>query len=250
MNSLILYVNSRNRIDTPGSTDTNFFYYFKELVNSTITYTKVSLLSISIPKTYYLVNENSFLVHEGDVTKEFSMPHGNYNIKSFARVLSTLISGGNSPHGFVYNVYTDVTSQLTQPTTGKYTYTIQGNSAQISVLIEVHNTLFEQFGFNRNSVNHFIDNKLVSTNVCNMNRESTLFLHSDMVQNRNENILHEIYATEVESGSFITYNNKVPHLTAKNLANQKGSPSFQLTNEDGEFIDLNGLNLNFTLLLT
>lgn len=86
--------------------------------------------------------------------------------------------------------------------------------------------------------------------MCNMNCESILFLHSDMVQNRNENVFHEIYATATESGSFITYNNIIPQITAKDFPNQKGAASFQLTNEDGKFINLNGMNLNFTLLCT
>jgi hypothetical protein len=89
------------------------------------------------------------------------------------------------------------------------------------VSIQVGSTLFEQMGFNRNSVNYFANNTLMSTNVCTMNKESTLYLHSDLCQNMNDNVLHEIYATETESGSMITYYNIIPEITAKKYTGHK-----------------------------
>ena len=90
----------------------------------------------------------------------------------------------------------------------------------------------------------------MSTNVVNMNRESTLFLHSSLCQNDMNNILHEIYTTGTETGAFITYENKIPDITAKNFTFIHGNSTFCLTNEDDEVINLNSINLNFTLLLT
>ena len=43
-----------------------------------------------------------------------------------------------------------------------------------------------------------------------MNKENTLYLHSDLCQNVNNNILHEIFATETETSSMITYYNIIP----------------------------------------
>lgn len=134
MSSLILYVNSQSCIDTPGSTDSNFYYFFPELANSIIKYKKVSLLSISIPKTYYLVDTNNFFLNERETTIELSMSAGNYNTISSATVLSNLLSS-NSPNSFVYTVSSDISSQLRQSTTGKYTYSIQANDPRASPLL-------------------------------------------------------------------------------------------------------------------
>jgi hypothetical protein len=178
------------------------------------------------------------------------MPHGNYNIIAFAQTLSQVLTSG-STHGFIYNVTSDVGRALTMPITGKYTYTIQANDSLLPVSIEVGLTLFEQFGFERESVNTFDENNsLISPNVVNMNRESTLYLHSSMCQNETDNILHEIYTTGTEAGAYITYENKIPTETAKSFTFNHGNPWFRLTNEDDEIINLNGINLNFTLLLS
>lgn len=250
-NALILYVNSRNRL--PGfGTDTEFNYYFKQLTDTRIPYTKISLLSISIPKTYYLVDDNQFFLHEGDDIIEISMPKGNYNILSFAKVLSTMLSS-SSHHGFVYNVSSDETKALNQPVTGKYEYSIQNNQG-VAVAIQLGKTLFEQFGFDRDSTNYFINSgngaSLTSKNVCTMNLESTLYLHSNLCESVDGDILHEVYTTETAAGSIITYDNVIPHLNYKKFKFHQNSALFKLTDEDGYLINLNGQNLVFTLLLT
>jgi hypothetical protein len=126
-----------------------------------------------------LVSINSFFLNEGDDTIQLSMPIGNYNVLSFTQTLSTLLSS-NSPNRFVYNVQSNVRTQLTLSTLGKFTYTIQNNNNNTMVSIQVGTTLFEQMGFNRNTVNYFNNSALMRTNVCTMNKESTLYLHSDM----------------------------------------------------------------------
>jgi hypothetical protein len=61
-------------------------------------------------------------------------------------------------------------------------------------------------------------------------------------------VLHEIYATETESGSMITYYNIILEMTTKKYTGHKGFAQFLLTDEDEEALDLNGLNMNFTLM--
>ena len=120
MSNLILYINSRNWL---SGSDSDFLYFFKELNNPFVNYTKVSLLSISIPKEYYLININTFFLNEGDNKIKLSMPIGNYNTLSFTSTLSFILTS-NSQNGFVYSVKSDITSQLFRPTTGKFTYII------------------------------------------------------------------------------------------------------------------------------
>ena len=46
----------------------------------------------------------------------------------------------------------------------------------------------------------------------------------------------------------ITYYNIIPEITAKKYTRHKGYARFMLIDEDGVVIDLNGLNINFTMM--
>ena len=106
MSNLIVYINSRAWL---SGSDSDFLYFFKELNNPFVNYTKVSLLSISIPKEYYLININTFFLNEGKNKIELSMLIGNYNTLSFASTLSFILTS-NSQNGFVYSVKSNITS--------------------------------------------------------------------------------------------------------------------------------------------
>ena len=64
----------------------------------------------------------------------------------------------------------------------------------------------------------------------------------------NNNILHEIFATETETSSMITYYNIILEITAKKFTKHKDFAKFMLIDENGTVIDLNGLNINFTIM--
>ena len=81
-----------------------------------------------------------------------------------------------------------------------------------------------------------------------MNKESILYLHSNLCQNVNNNILHEIFTTETKTSSMITYYNIIPEITAKKYTKHKNYAKFMLTDEDDVVIDLNGLNINFMIM--
>ena len=48
----------------------------------------------------------------------------------------------------------------------------------------------------------------------------------------------------------ITYYNIIPEITAKKYTEHKGYAKFMLINEDGVVIDLNRLNINFTIMFS
>jgi hypothetical protein len=62
-------------------------------------------------------------------------------------------------------------------------------------------------------------------------------------------VLQEINAAPSPDYSTIVYQNTCAEFYSKPINFGKNVYSFSLTNEDGEPLDLNGLNINFTLLI-
>jgi len=132
--------------------------------------------------------------------------------------------------------------------TGKFTYTVSGNSSQPSIIVT--DVLFEPFGFFQSSTNQFVNNSLTSTTVINLQSETRLLIHSSLVNNpAQDNVLISINATSNVCFSTISYINYAPEYRTHRLMSQQiQTASFSLTDESGRVLDLNGLNMNLTLL--
>ena len=243
--SFIYYVNSRNRINENDS-DSNFSFYFQNLQDNE--FDRVVLLSASIPKSFYLIQNgsNSFILQENTTQVTISIPQGNYNRNSLLSTVKSLLNS-NSPNSWTYNItYPNINQTYDD---GKYYFTVTNNTSQPSLIFT--NSVYEQLGFNKNSTNTFISNSLVSTNVCNLSTETTLFIHSDISQNENsDNVLQEIYSNGEGSYSYINFINVCPHEYSKPLNNNNSSVfNFYLTDENGLIINTNGININFTIMI-
>ena len=94
----IFYINSRNKIT---GTYSDFTFKLENLRDSN--FDTVTVLSCSIPKTYYLLQGgyNTFSVVENSTPRTITMPVGNYNRNSFRSVLTTQLNSG-CPSGWVY----------------------------------------------------------------------------------------------------------------------------------------------------
>jgi hypothetical protein len=105
-------------------------------------------------------------------------------------------------------------------------------------------------GFQQNSVNVFSNNTLQSTCVIKMQSEDRLMIHSNCVNNPGtDDILATINSTTSLNYSSINYQCPAPDYYSKVLNSQKNNTySFQLTDENANVMDLNGLNMNFTLV--
>lgn len=240
----IFYINSRKR---SSGTDSNFAIQIE--VPKTIIYDRIALLDCSIPKSYYIVRENSyFILSENGNTVQINVTPGNYTRNSFKIILQTLLNT-LSPLGYTYTItFPNVNIEGDD---GKYTFNVSNNLYQPVFIINT--TLYEQLGFNRNTTYTFVSNKLKSTNVVNFSAEATLCIRSSIVgasANGGNNILQSIYTTQNQEYSYITYTNPDIDKNSKTY-NNIGSNlfTFTLTDEDGNEINLNGLNLVFTLIL-
>ncbi len=239
-----VYVDSHRR--TSG-TDSNFDY--------TVTfppgknYDRVVCLSALIPKSFYLINSTSqtFLLTEGATTVTITIPQGDYILYAFQNVIQNLLNV-NSPNGWVYAMtYPTIT---TSPNTGKWTWTVTGNTSQPSITVTNNN--YKQFGFVKDSTNTFVGSTLTSTNVIKLQVDDRILITSNIVAGESfidGTVLQEINASPSPDFSTIVFQSTASDAYSKPLNYGQNVYSFSLTNEDGDLLDFNGINVNFTLLI-
>lgn len=239
------YINSRNRL--PGGTDSDFKYQIQ--FKSGANYNKCLVMAASIPISYYLINDNnnSFTLVELGVSAPVTLTNGNYTVTTYkSEVQSKLTAASTSMgHNWVYTV--TYPNSFSSVSTGKLTFTVSANTGQPSFITQ-ETSCWEQLGLNPSTTYNFSGNTLTSVNVCKFSLEDTLFLRSDLIKaNANSNVLQEIYATSTPAGSTITYQSTSERYK-KDINEINGNVfHFYLTNEDGLIMDLNGLNMNFTI---
>ena len=240
----IVHINSGFR--NAGS-DSNFDINIPLKKNNSFTH--VAVLSASIPKSYYLIGqgENSFIIRENNVDYTITLPVGNYSVTSLIYVLNSLFTGDTSHYTVTFP------DGKTSAQTGKLTFS-HNNAHHGSELVFENNHLPEVLGFARGSTNPFIidgnTSTLVSSNVCNFQKESTIFLHSSCASNGGQDdILLELFASgnpDLSNINFESSGNLEEH--SKILKDsQSNNYSFYLTDEYGQHIGLNGVNMLITL---
>lgn len=235
-------INSRDR--TSG-TDSNFSFTLD--VSPGDHFDRAYIYQLAIPKSYYVIQEgyNTFTVTEV-VDRTITIPAANYGRKSFQTKVKTLLNTG-APVGWTYDItYPDIN----EGDTGKYTFIVSGNGGTQPVFNFTNSFVFENLGFNKNSINPFVANSLESVNVIKLQAEDSLQIHSNICQNGNSNILLTVYGSGNPNFSTITYQCTDVEGSAQPMTSESNNIyNFYLTNEDDEPMDLNGQNWNFTLRL-
>lgn len=244
----IVYVNSRNRL---SGTDSNFQYKIE--LNNNVNYDHVVVLDASIPKSSYTIqnNNNTFTVTEeingSSTNRIITIPEGNYTRQSLSKVLKTLLN--DNVNTYVYNITYDNVNNVGD--TGKYTYTWSNvNGTAQEVIFTFGDNLWEQLGFNKNSINTFVNGTLISTSVINLRPEGTYFILSSMTNNDSSvNILQNIISYGSDDFNYIIFNNPNPEDYSKKLINTKSNTyNFIITDENFHELQLNGINIVFTLM--
>ena len=213
-------------------------------------YTHVAVIDISIPKSYYLVSEgdNKFTIQEDASTFIVEIPIGNYSISSFLYVLNGIFQ-----HTQGLNHYScTFPNSKTEAQTGRITFQ-HTNTQHGSDFIFGNGHLPEVMGFNRNSTNSFVAGQshstLISTNICNFQKESTVFLHSNLASNGGEDdILIELFASGNADLSNINLNSgDLEEHSKEFVGSQSNLFHFYLTDEYRQKLSLNGINCLITL---
>ena len=240
----IIYVNSRNRIN---GTDSNFNIYLP--IDTSIKYDHVTLLQANIPKTYYQVNTgyNTFTLVENTSQVIITVPIGTYTRQTFATVIANLLTT-NSPNNLTYQV--NYSNTNIEAETGLFTYTVSGGSIQLSFVFSTSSLLYEQMGFTYASTNNFSGGQLISTAVCNFASETSLFLRCDFCYNyySQDDVLQEIYVGQVPYNSIIAFQNVCPIDYSKKVIKSGNVFNFSLTDENANILNLNGVNMVFTIM--
>jgi len=239
----IYYINT---LFKTSGTNENFQFHFQ--IPSAEHYDSVVVLSASIPNSFYLIQDgfNTFTIDEDGQLVKIIIPAGNYSAKVFGLVVQALMTAA-SPHGLSYTM--KMPNQNIEASTGKFTYSVSGENAfQPAIICTDH--VNEQLGFPVFSTNRFVGNQIISATTVNFGAESTLFIHSDIANSGDSDVLQEIYAGNTQTLSYITYQCTTPELYSKVLqTNQSNSFNFSLTNEKKQLMNLNGVDMQLTVCL-
>jgi len=251
--SHLVYLDSEERISGSAS---NFLYQIN--IPDGLKVDTCCVLSMTIPRSYYLIRSGqnkAILILGGEggaspVEHAFEIPPGNYNADNFSETLLAILNGIASPAPGTPPAFTITFDTIT----GKYTYGYSGPGA-VAFKFEDPSRLGHQMGFDEVSVNSFVATGspatmlLTSANVVNFVSTSTLFLHSDIVDD-STSILQEVYADNSVPFSNLVYNCRVPGMYSKKMKNTRSSAfSFSLCDEHDKEVDLNGHDICVTLLL-
>ena len=240
-NPYFVYVNSSNRL---SGTDANFSYLIE--FPSDKKFDRVLVLNALVPKSWYLVQNgrNTMTLMEDAKEVKIELPVGNYSLRNFQSVVSALLTA-NSPNTLTYTITYPSTQQ---PDTGKFTYAVDNGLIQCRLIFG--DDLYEPFCFSSNSTNLFVNGSLTSTNVIKLQSEDRVILHSNCVNNcGRDDVLLSINASTTPMFSSINYECFTPEHHARVLNSQYNNVyNFAITDENGKSLDMNGLNMNFTLL--
>ena len=245
----IFYVDSDLRLSRESSSSSSFSYILYLPQDAT----QVSVMQASIPKTYYLVQagSNTFTLKHGVSTYVITVPIGNYSMRKFKSVLTTLL---NAASAFVYTiVYPGQTDDSAE--TGKFVYTVTGNAGvQPQFIFPSTSTLYRQMGFEEASTNTFVGSTITSANVIDFDIVSAIYILSDICeagpnQQQSSSVLQEIFSQNNVSMSRIGFVNPCPELTAKPLMKDRTVFTFSICDNDSRPLDLNGLQINLSLLV-
>lgn len=236
----LVYIHSEMKI---SGTTSNFLY---NLDLQSTDYDKCVVLGMTIPKSYYNIRDgyNTFVLDEINNIATITIPAANYSRSSLKTTLQGLLNS-SSPNGWTYTI---TIPGATVGDTGKYTFTVSGNSG-IQPKFIFTTKMTKQLGFGDNSINEFSGSSLTSTYVIYLQSETVMYLHSDICANNGDNILQECYAVNDQTFSNISWVCPDVMSYSKVITSKSSIINFYLTDEEDNPIDINGTDFHFTLML-
>jgi hypothetical protein len=232
----IAYVNSYNKLSVSDSTS-NFSVKINLPKNNV--FDRVVVSQVSIPKSFYMIPNgyNTFHLLEPNQTPQVVIiPCGNYTKSA---LLAQLIISLNTA-SLLHYVYSVTASLLT----GLLTFGVNG-ILQPSFIFTTN--VYEQLGFASNTTYTFTNGFLVSPNVIKLQLEDTLFILSDC-SNALSGVLQEVYCNSADFSNITFYQQNAELYSKHLICNQNNVFRFTITDENFRPINLNGLNMNMTLI--
>jgi len=214
-------------------------------------YDSVSLMTASIPKSYYNVPSgyNTFTLTEKGVDTTITIPVGSYNKINLASVLSTLLTAGSVTLG---NNWTYIVSNPspTVADTFKFTFTVSNNGAFQPTITMTSTSPFRQLGFEQSTSYPFVANVLVSVNAINLAYVLRMFIKSTICDTATNGVLAEILSVgSFAPQSVIFYQEFNIDLNTRAFnATNINSWEFSIVDSYGQLIDFLGIPWAFTLV--
>lgn len=238
MNSNLVFINSYNRIS--GNTS-NFNIDISNQINNDIKYEKISLVNISLPKTYYLINNTSniLIINENGNDYYITIQNGNYSLLSLCAYLNIPSNLSNYGVSYSYNFTPNIQ-------TGKILITVSNNMSQDVIFKFGHDeNMALILGFDE--INYTFNNSLLSPNICNFELTNSISLCCDIVENQ---ILFN-FTPNVLAYNYINFQNNNIEMTSKKINKVFNNTInfYLIDNISNKNIDLNGINYAFTIIL-
>ena len=221
-----------NKIDGSSS---NVEFYLPLIEIPVQHYIYLSLQNIFIPYSFYNVDNtnNKLNIQIGDTTLSFTIPIGNYNAYQLQTTLNTFMTN----LVFVYNIITN-----------KFVITC---NADFSIL-ETSSCL-KILGIHKNFTS--LNNIIISDGVVNLLNKMCICLHSNLqtgnISTNNDKFEYTVIASipvNVSPYSLISYTN-IGNTKSCLYSNILSYIKFQLKDQDGNFIDLNGCDWSCVIQL-
>ena len=211
-------------------------------------YNRVSVVSASIPKTFYNVDApyNTFVMTESKTSTTITVPVANYSFTSFATTIAALLNA-NTTNGIVYTVTANTS-------TGHLTISSNTNAISTTLTMPESSNLYRQFGADYAS--SFTLNQATpwtSPDVC-LYSINVVVINSSLVKSSGAsftsgNILQVININNIPAFGAISYENYSP-LSNSRDANISQSAIFTITDGDGTILNFNGIPCNFSLMFS
>lgn len=203
-------------------------------------YDHITISNASIPKTYYILEEDCVLyVRVGDTEYYINILKGNYNVRSIISILNSKFSQ-ILPFSLVMsypNIYNSID-------TGKFTFT-----SNINCMIKVDDYFLGRVLGLSTGIYHVCNNTLVSENVINLQPFDALLIKSNIVKNK-ENLLQEIFCSTTPFNSSIMFDNNDLLINAKLLQPlSTNNYHFSLQDINDNLVNLNGGEMVFVICI-
>jgi hypothetical protein len=201
----------------------------------------VVCLSASIPKSWYLipVGANTITLQENGVNATVTIPVGNYGVTSFISAAQTALNAA-SLNAWTYTI---TFSQIT----GKFSYAATGGGvARLIMPAVVGSGIHEQWGFAQGSTSTL---PITGTNVVKFVAKDTIQIRSDIID-CGDDVLQDINTSGSTDFSSVKWLCPEADTYAKPMRTKNGNVyRFYITDEDGNPLVLNGLNVVFTIMV-
>lgn len=277
--SQIYFINSHKRL---SGTHSDFTYRIDLPPGNK--FDSVCALQVACPKSFYSIAEgsNTFRVNETNsnlVTRTYvvTINPGNYTRRGFQTYMASALTANSAEDGYALEYTIAVPNIATGADNGKYTFEVADVSplkaagaavnSEISFEFDDQTSPAQQLGFDPDStisfdldvdVTGFGSASLWSTNVCNLQAESTIMIRSNICANGlgamdgHESVLQEIFSNSVDYSTMVFQVGMAGGIDAcrRDLRDRNSNTfSFSVTDEDGQPLNLNGQNLCLSLLV-